>query len=340
MGPGRKLLASIISEGLVDVIVRSLVDHMSMLDGKFVMKYKDTWDDLKPNCDIVAFTDNTTNDNGQRKEKIEYNLDFKSLKNILGITLSFHLTLQSKLAPEMDQDEIDEILEQKKVPQSVHKSVISTKAVLAIPTDFGIDDDDNNDEPAMIITQRRFFDRANQLLAITKKPKTIVGTSDFYGLDVLEDHEKDIFFQNYSPTSSKKQSSRNHNQHDEEEYVVETDASDTSQIIQKEEKEEETIFDEEQYYNGLSEDELRMQEEELLRIEEEELLQKISNEYNNEIHKNNLKNGIYEEDNYNNEDDSNDEIDEFMKQVEQEILSQEDNDNYDNDVVYGQSDEL
>merc|ERR1711982_263743 len=113
-----------------------------------------------------------------------------------------------------------------------------------------------------------FFDRANQLLAITKKPKTIVGTSDFYGLDVLEDHEKDIFFQNYSPTSSKKQSSRNHNQHDEEEYVVETDASDTLQISQKEEK-----------------------EEELLRIEEEELLQKISNEYNNEIHKNNLRNG-------------------------------------------------
>lgn len=51
--PGRKMLANMISDVLVDSIMRSLVERMNAIDGKFIMKCKDKWMDLKPICNVI-----------------------------------------------------------------------------------------------------------------------------------------------------------------------------------------------------------------------------------------------------------------------------------------------
>jgi len=87
--------------------------------------------------------------------------------------------MSSELAPEMEKDDIDKLLNQKKVPQLVNKSVISTKLILSIPTDFdksndNIDDDNVNDQSTMVRTQRKFFGKANKLLVVSKSMQTNV----------------------------------------------------------------------------------------------------------------------------------------------------------------------
>lgn len=226
--------------------------------------------------------------------------------------------MQSKLAAEMSQDVIDDILDQKQVPQLVHKSVISTKAVLTIPIDFGKEFDHYN-EPTMVRTERRFFDKANQLLLVTK-PNTNVGKSIFFELNVLEEDEKAPFFQSYCPPGlpCTDEAATNH-EHDEE-YIMEHDyhVDDAEMSSLPSSEENENVFDEEQYYDSLTEDELLLQEEELLRKEEEELFEGIDDAPHNEMEE---------------EDDVS--IDTFMKQVADE--------SYRNDTdynAYGQSDEL
>jgi len=322
--PGRKILANMISDVLVDSIIRSLVERMNIVDGKFIMKYKDKWMDLKPICNIIIQRNVDTNGNvvevdankdNERKEKIECYLDFISIQNILGISLSFTLSMSSELAPEMEQDDIDELLDQKKVPQLVNKSVISTKLILSIPTDFdksndNIDDDNVNDQSTMVRTQRKFFDKANQLLVVSKPIQTNIGRSKFVGLDVLEDYEKESFFQNYVLPSGHEDDNGTGVYHDDIEATELRSPSSSSY------EEDDNPFDEESFYNGINEDEIRYQEEELLRMEEVKLYESINDDMDN-----------FDDNDVDNVDDDVDDeyesIENFMKQVEEEILQEE-----------------
>ena len=47
------MLANMISDVLVDSIIRVLVERMNVIDGKFIMKHEDKWMDLKHICNII-----------------------------------------------------------------------------------------------------------------------------------------------------------------------------------------------------------------------------------------------------------------------------------------------